>query len=116
MANSNPTTKAKNDRAVEWDDNRVAARLAVLRRYLGHTPESFAELLGFTARTYRAYEAGQRPTGHWTRMLPALAHIDVSLDWLLGGIFAKPLHNDRRPTFIGTARPPVLRVIDGGAA
>ncbi len=36
----------------------VSYRLGVLRRHLGHTPQSFAAGLGMTVRAYIAYERG----------------------------------------------------------
>ena len=80
-------------------------RLKVLRRHLGHTPESFAAALGMTkGSSYLPYEKGQRGDRGWTRMVFRIRDLDlpqpVSWNWLFAGEYCRDgERNDNRPVF-----------------
>ena len=99
----------------------AAARLAVLRLYLGHDPKSFAAMLDMTPRAYSAYERGKRSqSAAWIRVaLAASEKTGVTLDWLFSGEWPHPgsgNRNDHRPVFrYGANRRPALRVVNGTA-
>ncbi len=102
------------------DDERAfyreaGERLAVLCCYLGHSPESFAAMLGLKRRAYVAFERGERGCG-WAELARVLSErTNVSLDWVFTGclgVHHPAGRNDRRPLFRdGRAVAPALRVI-----
>ncbi len=94
--------------------NREAgARLAVLRRHLGHTPATFAEMLDISVRTLCARERGERV--YWGRFLESvLDATGVSASWLFNGDTGPETpRNDLSPRFLrgSRTRPPALRVV-----
>ena len=94
----------------------VSCRLGVLRRHLGHTPQSFAAGLGMTVRAYVAYERGERTRQGWFGVLLGVVKLTgVSVDWFLHGkvncLDDSSPRNDRRPVFQdGCPIPPALRL------
>jgi len=62
-------------------------RLLGVRRMLGHTQSSIAEMLGMPKRTYCAYETGEMPPS--AKLLAALARIGVDTGYLLTGKYSK---------------------------
>ena len=62
----------------------IGHRMRVARLTLGLTEQDVARVVGITLRTYRKYEAGQRPRS--IRALVAFSQkYDASLDWLILG-------------------------------
>ncbi len=99
----------------DLSDKDISCRLCVLRRHLGHTPQSFAAGLGMTVRAYVAYERDERTQG-WMRMMCGVLELTgVSVDWFLTGKIdsqddSSP-RNDRCPVFQdGSPIPPVVRL------
>ena len=94
----------------------LSYRLGVLRRHLGHTPQSFAAALGMTVRAYIPYERDERTQG-WMRVMCGVFELTgVSVDWFLSGrpdgFDDSSPRNDRQPLFQdGRPIPPALRVV-----
>ena len=94
----------------------ISYRLGVLRRHLGHTPQSFAAALGMTVRAYIAYERGERTGRGWLGVMFGLFDLtNVSADWLFTGLPSaaddSTRRNDQRPLFSGgRPMPPAVRL------
>ena len=96
-------------------------RLGVLRRHLGHTPQSFAAALGMTVRAYLAYERGERTSSGWWRVIRGVVPLTgISCDWWFTGtadhLDKSSVRNDERPLYEGGRPiPPKLRLAGGAA-
>ena len=101
---------------------KMGVRLRALRERLGKSPDEFADMWGITARSYLAYERGERTRGWSCYKLYLLGHATkVSLDWLTTGrVGWSGPRNDTRPMFYSSGRGyhtvPALKLVVGGAS
>lgn len=72
------------ERAGEFTQEQLAARLHLARRSAGFNAEELARRLGVTAKTVRAWERGKRePRANQLQMIAGV--LNVTTPWLLEG-------------------------------